>query len=673
MKVKKRLCPEKAAPTGCRLQKENEAFAVCGGRGEMSLTFAPFDTEMTQAFRQADALVIDLTPRGSACEAIFVRFAEGDGRTLEMNTMLFPGQKARAVFRLKWLDGSLLFPPLNPGTLKTCVSGQGLEKDRVVSMTVGFLPGRQDERRFDMTDIFLTDEEIEFPKAAETTVDALGQWKQKDWPGKLSSAAALKDFLQTEWKKEQPPLLGRNRFGGCTERQLEATGFFHVQKEDGRWYLADPDGCVFYSSGVFGVTPGEAGWIRGVEDQMDELPDPKGPFAPAYELAEENELYRRKFTGMFPKDTLLYAPATANLIRAFGEEWYGRWCEMTARRLRAWGINTLSMFSDPEFIRRSKMPYVIMLRGYPATKRMIYRDFPDVYAEEYEEGCRRFAAQLTAYRDDPLLIGYFLNNEPAWGFVEGISLAERVLENGQGTATLEALIAFLRERYADDLSALNRAWRLELSDFETLKKGLFRAAERSPEARRDLDDFTNQMIDRYAGLPAQYARKAAPRHLNLGMRFAHVNHPGMLRAARHFDVFSLNCYAADPTEALLAVQKALDMPVLIGEFHFGALDAGLPAPSLFHVKDQQARGEAYARYLTRAAAQPCSVGAHYFAYNDQPLWGRYDGENYQFGFVDVCNRPYAPFGEGVSRANEAIYRVKEGLLPPEGGETVRES
>lgn len=81
--------------------------------------------------------------------------------------------------------------------------------------------------------------------------------------------------------------------------------------------------------------------------------------------------------------------------------------------------------------------------------------------------------------------------------------------------------------------------------------------------------------------------KAAPRHLNLGMRFAHVNHPGMLRAARHFDVFSLNCYAADPTEALLAVQKALDMPVLIGEFHFGALDAGLPAPSLFHVKDQR--------------------------------------------------------------------------------------
>ena len=88
--MKKQLCLETAALKGCRLQKEKEGYTVCGGRGEMSLIFAPFDTEMTQAFRQADALVIDLTPRVSACEAIFVRFAEEDGRTLEMNTMFFP-------------------------------------------------------------------------------------------------------------------------------------------------------------------------------------------------------------------------------------------------------------------------------------------------------------------------------------------------------------------------------------------------------------------------------------------------------------------------------------------------------------------------------------------------------------------------------------------------------
>ena len=185
--MKKQLCLETAALKGCRLQKEKECYTVCGERGKMSLTFVPFDEETARTFQQADALVIDLTSRVSACEAIFVRFAEADGRTLEMNTMLFPGQKARAVFRLKWLDGSLLFPPLNPGTLKTGVTGQGLEKARVVSLTIGFLPGRQDRRRFDLADVFLTDEAINFPKAAETTVDALGQWKQKDWPGKMPS------------------------------------------------------------------------------------------------------------------------------------------------------------------------------------------------------------------------------------------------------------------------------------------------------------------------------------------------------------------------------------------------------------------------------------------------------------------------------------------------------
>ena len=70
--MKKQLCLETAALKGCRLQKEKEGYTVCGERGKMSLTFAPFDEETAQAFRQADALVIDLTPRVSACEAIFV-------------------------------------------------------------------------------------------------------------------------------------------------------------------------------------------------------------------------------------------------------------------------------------------------------------------------------------------------------------------------------------------------------------------------------------------------------------------------------------------------------------------------------------------------------------------------------------------------------------------------
>lgn len=49
-KVKKQLCLETAALKGCRLQKEKEGYTVCGERGKMSLTFAPFDEETARAF-----------------------------------------------------------------------------------------------------------------------------------------------------------------------------------------------------------------------------------------------------------------------------------------------------------------------------------------------------------------------------------------------------------------------------------------------------------------------------------------------------------------------------------------------------------------------------------------------------------------------------------------------
>jgi hypothetical protein len=155
------------------------------------------------------------------------------------------------------------------------------------------------------------------------------------------------------------------------------------------------------------------------------------------------------------------------------------------------------------------------------------------------------------------------------------------------------------------------------------------------------------------------------------MRFAAMNNNALLESSRHFDVFSFNCYQASPEPLLKQLAESMDKPMLVGEFHFGSLDAGLPSPSLFRVAGQKERGEAYARYVQSAAHHPNAVGAHYFAYNDQPLWGRYDGENYQFGFVDICSMPYRPFVARVREANAAIYEVIHGREKIPGGETVR--
>ena len=104
--------------------------------------------------------------------------------------------------------------------------------------------------------------------------------------------------------------------------------------------------------------------------------------------------------------------------------------------------------------------------------------------------------------------------------------------------------------------------------------------------------------------------------------------------------------------------------MLIGEYHFGALDRGLPATGLRGVSSQDERGVAYRRYLESGAANPNLVGAHYFTLNDQALLGRFDGENYQIGFVDCCHTPYNELVSQAVQAHENLYDIMMGSREP---------
>jgi hypothetical protein len=49
---------------------------------------------------------------------------------------------------------------------------------------------------------------------------------------------------------------------------------------------------------------------------------------------------------------------------------------------------------------------------------------------------------------------------------------------------------------------------------------------------------------------------------------------------------------------------------------------------------------------------------------DQSALGRFDGENYNIGIVDICHRPYEHVVEGARTAHERMYDVAAGTLPP---------
>ncbi|HLU99721.1 MAG TPA: hypothetical protein VKZ59_00555 [Acidobacteriota bacterium] len=157
----------------------------------------------------------------------------------------------------------------------------------------------------------------------------------------------------------------------------------------------------------------------------------------------------------------------------------------------------------------------------------------------------------------------------------------------------------------------------------------------------------------------------APNHLNLGIRYASISSDLCYEGSEYFDVFSINAYREKPDADLIAeIHKRTGSPVMIGEFHHGAIDRGLPSTGIYGVATQEERGTAYRYYVEQGGALPALVGMHYFQLNDQPVLGRFDGENYNIGLVDICNQPHQEMTGIVTETNEKLYEVVSGRRPP---------
>jgi hypothetical protein len=108
-------------------------------------------------------------------------------------------------------------------------------------------------------------------------------------------------------------------------------------------------------------------------------------------------------------------------------------------------------------------------------------------------------------------------------------------------------------------------------------------------------------------------------------------HEIVRHAARYYDVVSFNFYKFTLDDVIMPT--GVDKPLIIGEFHMGALDRGQFHTGLRSVLDQDQRAEAYRYYVTSALQNPLVVGAHWFQCYDESTTGRFDGENYQIGFM----------------------------------------
>ena len=351
---------------------------------------------------------------------------------------------------------------------------------------------------------------------------------------------------------------------------FSSTGFFHLERERRRWWLVTPDGRPFYANGV---------------DHVSAAPDVDVK------------------TGRCP-----YCDAIAA-----GYPDLNAWASATVERLQSWGFNTLGAWSDTDLL--TTMPYTVLLD-------MAGGD--DWFAPEFAARAAAIAATTVApRRDDPNLVGWYLDSELRWG----------------------------------------PDWRKQtqlLDDYLALPAGSpgRRVAERHAG---DPERFLGALARRYFRVTTAAIRAQDPNHLILGTKMITQLTPRVvLRAAhRYVDVLTVDDYTLLPgLDALIQstwgpfVPRTPDLgdfyrfsgrPIMVAEYSFRAADAGVPNswPPIFPIyATQQDRADAYAAYVEQLHQAPWIVGDFWFEYTDEPAGGRFDGEDSNFGVVATTDVPW---------------------------------
>lgn len=580
-----------------------------------------------------------------------------DRRWPELNIgfSILPEVPVRIVVPLSDLSPSRLHIPRTPGRLLMFVYGKAVSIQDIDEFALR-IPAFPEPIEISVSNMYLSDSVPEMLPVEKKLVDEMGQWQGKDWPEKMKSTDALTAYLMKILREAEQtdltPQNDRSVYGDWMKKRLTKTGFFHTEIDDKRWWLVDPEGYAFISAGIDVIGGDRECYIKDMEQTLSWLPDPA------------DDTWRDCWGSREGREkNSCFDFAAANLIRAYGQDWLQSWAATVRMRMHQWGLNTIGNWTSPDVARELKMPYVTQIHRFPTTEKKIFRDFPDVFSREYEENAEGIGNELSGLNEDPLLIGYFMLNEPAWSFTETVILAEEMLASTEKLESREAFIRWIQDRY-QNISVLNENWSTEFNDFEELNQPLTRFSGTNDRVKEDLIAFSELMIARYVEIPAKVCRKACPNHLNLGIRWPNMHNLSRLAGSEYLDVVTLNRYAVTPRPDIEKYMSRLDMPLLIGEYHFTALDQGMASFGHIETPNQTERGKAYQYYTEAAISMPVCVGTHYFTWNDQGAIGRPDGECFPHGLVDVCQQPYQAFVDGIVKTTGHLYEVASGAEAP---------
>jgi hypothetical protein len=503
--------------------------------------------------------------------------------------------------------------------------------------------------------------------SAAVQYDRFGQSVKGEWPGKLKSEAELKADASTEkayYDSFRPPAL--DPFGGLPasgpQLGLKKTGFFHVEKTGDKWRLVDPAGNLFFHLGICVFSSTSHTYIGKRHQAFEWIPPFDGDYRTAF--------YPYGNGGFSPDDFSFYL---ANLIRKYGKPIDENvFAARMIPRVRQWGFNSAGAFTSPahQAWTAAQFPYVAELPVHPwdglqplPGLNRVLDPFDDAIRAKFDALCAERVAPLAA---DPLLIGYFLENEPLYEDVPRVIPGLKGSEN----ACKRKLVDQLRGKYGS-IEAFNTAWALSAASFDALlDQGL---AVATPAARADLQAYTDFFFETYFALMESTFRKYDSNHLLIGNRLqmGTINNESLCRImGRHLDVVSFNYYTNGIDQAFLDKLHRWtgDKPMILSEFYWGSTpDSGLPG-AIREAGTQKERGLAYRNYVEQAAVLDYIVGVEWYTLVDQPasgVWyGKEQGENGNTGLFSIADRPWKDAVAEMAKTNHGIYPLILGQRPP---------
>lgn len=453
----------------------------------------------------------------------------------------------------------------------------------------------------------------------------------------------------------QPARFRFSSFGGWADGpQLEATGSFRAAKHEGKWWLVDPEGRLFWSHGATGVAFG--GDFTPVSDRehwfasLPERDEPYGRFYTAGQSATYMFYKTRAWTGLDIQEM--------NLFRKYGADYRDKTARLSHQRMRSWGMNTLAAWSSAEICRLGGTPYTSIVH-YEAPA-LHYR-FADVFDPAWEPAVRAAVAEVARQAgDDPWNIGFFVDNERWFGpQPRGAGIAIEAFKAAPTSHAKQRMVELFRKKYGE-ISLLNKAWQSDYLSWGDMAERREPPDVKVEQVMSDAGDFGMLFAERYFSVCRDAVKQAAPKKMYLGSRFhGHVDIAVVELCGRYADVISYNIYDNPPTGRANQYNR-LDLPILITEWGIGSD----PSQTPFRDEDMDnpptpaERAAVVSKYLDASIRHPNIVGTHFFQFRDQPLSGRPDGEALLRGLVNVADTPNFELIQATRRFAEQMYPTR---------------